>query len=234
MDSSRGFRFGAFVASILLFSLVGVPAGAQTTASVYAQDSITWHPEYVDIDPGGTITWENRDTDNPHTVECDQGSSNAPCAWSTALEMPQRSSQFAQPSRVSVTFPNPGIYSYYCSIHPKMQGTITVGSGHPNPTATSTPKPRTTTSARPTTRASTSVAPSVSASASARASKKPTPKTSVKGNTVIQPGPTLSGKALGETTGGKNGPGAGILVPAALLIALVGAAHVARARRRSA
>src|ERR1051325_13779 len=111
MDSSRGIRFGAFTASILAFSLVALPAArAQSTALVYAQDSTTWHPEYIDIDVGGTITWENRDTNRPHTVECDQSSSNTACAWTTALEMPQRQSSLSQPSRVSVTFPSPGIF----------------------------------------------------------------------------------------------------------------------------
>src|SRR6185369_9155428 len=98
-NSSRIIRFGAFVASLLAFSLVAGIATAGSTATVYATDATAWHPDSVSIDVGGTITWENRDTKYPHTVECDQSSSNAPCAWATALEMPARQSSLSQPSR---------------------------------------------------------------------------------------------------------------------------------------
>src|SRR5439155_24588902 len=118
MKSSRGLRFRAFAASVLAFSLVGIGfARAASSASVYATDSSAWHPETVSIDVGGTVTWENRDTKNPHTVQCDQSSSNTTCAWSTAIEMPKRDSSVSPPARASVTFPEPGTFAYYCSIH---------------------------------------------------------------------------------------------------------------------
>ena len=126
MNSSRIIRFGAFVASLLTFSLVAGMAIAASSALVYATDAKAWHPARVSIDVGGTVTWENRDTKYPHTVECDQSSSNAPCEWSTALEMPARQSSISPPSRTSVTFGNPGTYAYFCSIHPTMTGTIVV------------------------------------------------------------------------------------------------------------
>jgi plastocyanin len=231
MNSSRAFRFGAFAASVLAFVLVGGGfARAASSATVYAQDiGSGWHPPSVSIDPGGTVKWENRDTGNPHTVQCDQHDSNAPCPWSDAPNMEQRANQFATPQSVSIRFPTAGTYAYYCSIHPGMTGKVIVGSGiGPAPKTSSTP--RATQSSRPTVRTTSSVAPS--ASVSARASTKAAPKTTVKGKTATRPAPSLSGKALAETkTGSKSGPGAGILVPAALLIALVGGAHLARARR---
>jgi plastocyanin len=230
MNSSRGIRFGAFAASVLAFWLVAGVAGAAAT-TVYATDATAWHPESVSIAAGGTVTWENRDTKYPHTVYCDQGSSNAPCPWTDAPNMAQRASSFSQPSTVSITFPKDGTFAYYCSIHPIMTGTIVVGSGHPPASTKPSSTPRTSQSARPTIRATTS-APS--ASASANTSAKATPKTTVKGKTVTKPTPSLSGKALGETSSKGNGPRAGVLVPAALLITLVGGGHFARARRRSA
>ena len=231
MDSSRGIRFGAFAASVLAFSLIAGVTAAASTATVYATDATAWHPESVSISAGGTVTWENRDTKYPHTVYCDQSGSNTTCPWSDAPNMPERSSSLSPPATVSVTFPKDGTFAYYCSIHPKMTGTIVVGTGHP-PVTKASSTPRTTTSARATAPATTPTGPAASASASARASTKAAPKTTVKGKTATRSAPSLSGKALGETkTGSKSGPGAGIVVPAALLIALVGGAHLARARR---
>ena len=230
MNSSRGIKFGAFAASVLTFLLVAGPADA-ASATVYATDATAWHPASVSIGAGGTVTWENRDTKYPHTVYCDQSGSNTTCPWSDAPNMPERASSLSQPSTISITFPKDGTFAYYCSIHPKMTGTVVVGTGHPPASSHPASTPRATQSA-PTVRATTSTAPS--ASTSARASAKAAPKTTVKGKTVTKPAPSLNGKALGETSSSKNGPGAGILVPAALLIALVGGAHVARARRRSA
>src|SRR5205823_5255322 len=154
---------------------------------VYATDSSAWHPENVSIDVGGTVTWENRDTKNPHTVQCDQGSSNTACAWSTAIEMPKRDSSVSPPSRVSVTFPDPGTFAYYCSIHPTMTGTVVVGSGKPPTSSSQSPAPRQTQSTEPSVRATTSAGPT--ASVSARASAKATPKTTVEGRTTTKPAP---------------------------------------------
>jgi plastocyanin len=230
MNSFRATRFGAFAASLLAFWLVAGIAGAAST-TVYASDANAWHPGSVSIAAGGTVTWENRDTKYPHTVYCDQGSSNAPCPWTDAPSMEKRASSISQPSTVSITFPKDGTFAYYCSIHPIMTGTIVVGSGHPPTSTKPTPTARQTQSTRPTVGATTAASPA--ATTSVRASAKAAPKTTVKGKTVTRPTPSLSGKALGETSR-KNGPGAGVLVSAALLIALVGGGHAARARRRSA
>lgn len=231
MNSSRGIRFGAFVASVFVFSLVGAwVARAASSATVYAQDiGSGWHPATVTIDAGGTVTWENRDQNNPHTVQCDQHGSNAPCPWSNAPNMNQRANQFATPQSVFISFPTSGTFAYYCSIHPGMTGTIVVGSGHPPPTPGPSVTPQPTHSVHSTVHATASATPG--ASSSARATTKATPKTTVKGKTITRPAPSLSGKAIGET-GDKGGSRAAVIIAAALMIGLVAAAQLARARRR--
>src|SRR5437764_15087300 len=106
MKSSRGTRFGAFVASVLACSLAGAGlAGAASTATVYAQDAVAWHPASVSIDPGGAVTWENRDTKYPHTVECDQSSSNDQCPWLGAPNHPPLALTHSQPTNMTIIFP---------------------------------------------------------------------------------------------------------------------------------
>ena len=230
MNSSRSIRFGAFGASVLAFSLaVAGFAHAASTASVYAQDSSGWHPPAVTIDTGGSVTWENQDTKNPHTVQCDEGSSNAPCPWSGAPNMPKRASSLSPTSKTTISFPKPGTFAYYCSIHPNMTGTVVVGSGHPPPSSTPSSTPRQSSSAKPTTHAS--VTPTRSASVAPSASKsKGATKPGARATTSAGP----SVLAAGPTAAKKNGPSAGVAVPAAILIAAIGAAHVVRARHRNA
>jgi plastocyanin len=232
MNSSRGIRFGAFVVSVLAFSLaVAGVAHAASTATVYATDAAGWHPTSVSLDPGGTVTWQNRDTKNPHTVQCDQSGSNSPCPWSGAPNMDKAPTIGSNWHTASVSFPNAGTFAYYCSIHPNMTGTVVVGSGHPPVSSSPSSAPRRTSSAQPTTRAS--VAPTKSASVAPSASKSkaaPKPGQTTRASTSVAP----SVLAAGPTAAKKTGVNAGAAVPAALLIAFVGGAHIARARRRTA
>ena len=67
---------------------------------------------------GTTVTWDNED-DIPHTV-----------ASSSKLF---RSKVLDTDDKFSFTFTTPGVYEYFCSLHPHMTGTIVVeaatGSG---------------------------------------------------------------------------------------------------------
>ena len=74
-------------------------------------DNFSFAPNPLTVPAGATVTWTNRD-DIPHNV------------ISTAKE-------FASPvldtgEKFSFHFAKPGEYSYYCSIHPKMTGALTV------------------------------------------------------------------------------------------------------------
>ena len=68
-------------------------------------------PARLVVSPGTRIVWTNQDSD-PHTVDSTKN------LWaSDALDT---GNQFAR------VFKTPGAFSYYCSIHPYMHGTIIV------------------------------------------------------------------------------------------------------------
>jgi plastocyanin len=103
--------------------LVAILAGRQTThASAPAApsmaggaevkiDNFTFAPASLTVAVGTTVTWTNRD-DIPHTVVSDDQSIK-----SKALDTDDK---------FTFTFTKPGTYSYFCSLHPKMKGTVIV------------------------------------------------------------------------------------------------------------
>ncbi len=70
----------------------------------------------ITVDAGQTITWIN-DDDHPHTVT--SGPWGQPTGmFDTGIMQPGETFRF--------TFTEPGVYPYYCALHPGMQGVITV------------------------------------------------------------------------------------------------------------
>ena len=69
-------------------------------------------PETLTVKSGEKITWINRD-EEPHTVV----SVEKEFKKSSALDTDQE---------FTVVAGSPGTYSYFCSVHPKMTGTIVV------------------------------------------------------------------------------------------------------------
>ena len=74
-------------------------------------DNFSFEPREITVAAGTTVVWTNRD-DVPHTVT----SSNDKFG-SKALDTDDA---------FSFTFKDPGKYEYYCSVHPKMTGTVIV------------------------------------------------------------------------------------------------------------
>jgi plastocyanin len=107
--------FGATVLAIALG--VGIradaaPADASTASEVIVKiDNFSFSPASITVPIGATVRWTNAD-DIPHTVVSDDKTFK-----SKALDTDE---QFTH------TFTKPGTYSYFCSIHPKMTGTIVV------------------------------------------------------------------------------------------------------------
>jgi plastocyanin len=73
--------------------------------------NFSFQPAKLEVSPGTRIVWTNKDSD-PHTVDSTKG------VWTS--EALDTDSQFAR------SFKSAGTFSYYCSIHPFMHGTIVV------------------------------------------------------------------------------------------------------------
>jgi plastocyanin len=71
-------------------------------------------PNSLTIRVGDTVEWMNTVSTN-HTTTSDSGD---PASWD--------SGPLGLNATYSVTFTKPGTYTYHCSIHPFMTGTITV------------------------------------------------------------------------------------------------------------
>ena len=68
-------------------------------------------PSRIEIEAGSTVQWTNRDP-LQHTVTATDGSFTSP--------------QFGLDATWRHTFPKPGTYTYYCTLHPNMKATVVV------------------------------------------------------------------------------------------------------------
>src|SRR5215469_1912932 len=103
-------------ATLLAISVVTVadpnPQKAAGDGPQVKIDNFTFAPTALTIPAGTTVQWVNRD-DIPHTVVSDDKTTFK----SKALDTDEN---------YSYTFAKPGIYTYFCSIHPKMTGKVVV------------------------------------------------------------------------------------------------------------
>src|SRR5438034_10450894 len=75
-------------------------------------EDFAFNPQTITVKSGEKVTWINRD-EEPHTIV----SVGKQFKKSTALDTDQE---------FTITAGAPGTYSYFCSVHPKMTGTIVV------------------------------------------------------------------------------------------------------------
>ena len=108
MTSASLRRFGAGLA--VAAALCGYPNGASAEETKVTIDNFTFTPAALTVKVGTTVTWSNHD-DIPHTVV------SAGKFRSKALDTDDS---------YSFTFTAAGDYSYFCSLHPHMTGTIKV------------------------------------------------------------------------------------------------------------
>jgi plastocyanin len=85
---------------------------AQTPAAVEVNiDNFSFAPVEISVSVGTTVTWTNHD-DIPHTV--------------VSTDKVFKSKVLDTDDKYSYTFTKPGTYPYFCSVHPKMTGTVVV------------------------------------------------------------------------------------------------------------
>jgi plastocyanin len=104
------------VALLSMFAAAGRVGGAAAQDKVAATaevkiDNFSFGPTALTVPVGTTVTWTNRD-DIPHTVVSTDG-----VFKSKALDTDDK---------FSFVFTKVGTYPYFCSIHPKMTGTVVV------------------------------------------------------------------------------------------------------------
>jgi len=74
-------------------------------------DNFTFGPVELTVQAGTTVTWVNRD-DIPHTA--------------VSTDQAFKSKVLDTDDKFSYTFSTKGSFPYFCSIHPKMTGTVVV------------------------------------------------------------------------------------------------------------
>jgi plastocyanin len=108
-DLVRSAVLGGLLSLLAGVAVKAAPAGAEDTAVKI--ENFTFAPQRVTVKAGTTVTWTN-DDDIPHTV-----ASSTKAFKSKVLD---------SEDKFSFTFTTPGIYEYFCSLHPHMTGTLVV------------------------------------------------------------------------------------------------------------
>ncbi len=113
-NALRGLRAAtlpaAFAAAAFL-AATAVSGPARAAETEVKIDNFTFSPPKLTVKAGTTVTWRNED-DIPHAV-----------ASSAKLF---RSKVMDTDDKYAFTFTTPGVYEYFCSLHPHMTGTIVV------------------------------------------------------------------------------------------------------------
>jgi plastocyanin len=111
-------RIAALLCAISFSSLSGIAGQMKDTDSIGTSGNrieikdFAFNPQTITVKSGEKITWINRD-EEPHTIV----SVEKEFKKSSALDTDQE---------FTITAGAPGTYTYYCSVHPKMTGTIVV------------------------------------------------------------------------------------------------------------
>ena len=101
--------------NLSLFALAGEMKNDDSTSSKQNRIEIkdfAFNPQTITVKSGDKVTWINRD-EEPHTVV-------------SVGKKFQKSSGLDTDQEFSIIAGAPGTYEYFCSVHPKMTGTIVV------------------------------------------------------------------------------------------------------------
>jgi plastocyanin len=100
------------VPSTTVPSTTTAPGAAAVSTNAVTIQKFAFGPSTVTVKAGSTITWTNMD-DEAHTVFFAFDGSRSPILVNTA-------------NVYHKTFTTPGTYTYHCTIHPFMTGTVVV------------------------------------------------------------------------------------------------------------
>jgi len=109
---------GLVAAAVLIAACGGgsSPAASQASASqapagtsAVTIESFAFSPQTITVPVGTAVTWTNKDS-APHTATFSDGGAS--------------SGRLAQGDTFTRTFDKPGTFTYACSIHPSMTGTV--------------------------------------------------------------------------------------------------------------
>lgn len=108
-----GVMAAAITLGLVSFVLQRTSVGSNVKPSAIEVqvDNFSFGPETLTVPVNSAVIWVNKD-DVPHTITSTDG-----LFKSKALDTDDK---------YSYTFTQPGTYSYYCSIHPKMMGKVVV------------------------------------------------------------------------------------------------------------
>jgi plastocyanin len=207
-------------APVSIVNSAGVPPNCPTG------DTYCFRPPTVTVAAGGTVTWTNNSSAT-HTV--------------TSTSAEQFNGDVAPGATFQHTFHSPGTFTYYCTIHTYMTGTVQVtgtassSSSSSSTTAHSTTTTHTTTTTTSTaahtaTTSTTSAAPPPATSAPVAAAGNST-TSSQDSTTSSDTGTASAGVAPPATGGGGSALGWVIGVVVVALLA-VGGGVLSRLRRR--
>jgi plastocyanin len=104
-------RLALAAAAAAAFCAAALTAAVAASPAAVTIDNFNFSPMTLTVASGTTVTWTNHD-DIPHTVRAVDGSFH-----SKAMDTDDS---------YSFTFAKPGVYSYFCSVHPKMVGKVIV------------------------------------------------------------------------------------------------------------
>ena len=106
--------FAMVIVATLLLSAASpgsAATAAQPASAEVKVDNFSFGPATLTVPVGTTVTWTNRD-DIPHTI--------------VSTDKVFKSKVLDTDEKFSFTFAKPGTYPYFCSIHPKMTGSVVV------------------------------------------------------------------------------------------------------------
>lgn len=134
------FFFFAFLTTLILFSshayadnkTVSIPLGA-SNPHTETQAQYWYKPPIISVHVGDTVTWQNDDNEI-HTVTSGKGSGRLGFTQNK-FGTPDgyfSSGPFKPGKTWSFTFNKTGTYTYFCTIHPWMEGVVVVSNSIPD------------------------------------------------------------------------------------------------------